>query len=321
MRLLRQADIEHALPMPQAIRLMGLAFAAISNRSVQTAERQVFEMAAGHALLMGASGHGRGVIAKLVTVIPSNSSRGLPVSSGLAMLVDDSDGTPRAMLDATALTAWRTAAATGFATDLLARRDVRCGLLVGSGTQARAQLLAMDAARNLDEIRLYARDRKRVLQLIAAVQPEIKARLVTVDDCATAVRAAGVITTATTSTKPVIDGGQVAPGCHVNGIGSFRPGMCELDSALVAKSRVFVESRATAVAEAGELIAACHAGVSSESQWTEIGEVSSGGVPGRCNDAEITFYKSVGHAVFDLFAAAAVYAAAVELDLGQHWIP
>jgi len=321
MRLLRQTDIEQALPMPQAIRLMGLAFAAISNRSVQTAERQVLETAAGHALLMGASGHGRGVIAKLVTVIPPNSSRGLPVSSGLALLVDDGDGTPRAMLDATALTAWRTAAATGFATDLLARRGVRCGLLVGSGTQARAQLLAMDAARNLDEIGLYARERKRVLQLIAAVQPEIKARLIAVDDCATAVRAAGIITTATTSTTPVIDGGQVGPGCHVNGIGSFRPGMCELDSALVAKSRVFVESRATAVAEAGELIAACREGISKQSQWTEIGEVTGGGATGRCNEEELTFYKSVGHAVFDLFAAAAVYEVSEKLGLGQQWDP
>jgi ornithine cyclodeaminase len=319
MRLLRQADIEQALPMPQAIRLMGLAFAAINDRSVQTAERQVLETAAGHALLMGASGQGRGVIAKLVTVIPSNSSRGRPVSSGLALLVDEADGTPRAMLDATALTAWRTAAAAGFATDLLARQDACCGLLVGSGTQARAQLLAMDAVRNLDEIRLFARDRKRVLQLIAAVQPEIRARLLAVDDCVAAVRAAAIITTATTSTTPVIDGGQVRPGCHINGIGSFRPGMCELDSSLVARSAVFVESRATAGAEAGELIAACQEGVSRDSQWVEIGEVVSGSADGRRSEAQITFYKSVGHAVFDLFAAAAVYAAAVELDLGQHW--
>jgi ornithine cyclodeaminase len=254
MRLLRQADIEQALPMPQAIRLMGLAFAAISDRSVQTAERQVLATAEGHALLMGASGHGRGVIAKLVTVIPGNSSRGRPVSSGVALLLDDSDGTPRAMLDATALTAWRTAAAAGFATDLLARSDACCGLLVGSGTQARAQLLAMDAVRNLDEIRLFSRDRKRVLQLIAAVQPEISARLLAVENCPATVREADIITTATTSMTPVIDGEQIGPGCHVNGIGSFRPGMCELDSALVAKSSVFVESRATARAEAGELI-------------------------------------------------------------------
>jgi ornithine cyclodeaminase len=319
MRLLRQADIEQALPMPQAIRLMGLAFAAISDRSVQSAERQVLATAAGHALLMGASGHGRGVIAKLVTVIPSNSSRGRPVSSGLALLLDDGDGTPRAMLDATALTAWRTAAAAGFATDLLARQEACCGLLVGSGTQARAQLLAMDAVRNLQEIHVYSRNRKRVVEFIATVQPEIKARLLAADDCGVAVRAATIITAATTSTTPVIDGGQVRPGCHINGIGSFRPGMCELDSALVAKSSVFVESRATAGAEAGELIAACQDGVSSESQWVEIGEVVSGSVNGRRSADQVTFYKSVGHAVFDLFAARAVYAAAVELDLGQLW--
>ena len=321
MRLLRRGDIEQALPMPQAIRLMGLAFAAISNRSVQTAERQVLESAAGHALIMGASGPGRGVIAKLMTIIPANSNRGLPVSSGLALLVDEADGTPRALLDATALTAWRTAAAAGFSTDLLARRDARYGLMIGTGTLARAQLLAMDAVRSLDEIRLYARDRKRVLQLIAAAQSEIKARLVAVDDIAVAVRESGIITTATTSTTPVIDGGLVARGSHVNGIGSFRPGMCELDCELVAKSTVFVESRATAGAEAGELMAACQKGVSSEAQWTEIGEVVSNKVTGRHDDLEITLYKSVGHAVFDLFAAAAIYAAAETLGLGQQWKP
>jgi ornithine cyclodeaminase/alanine dehydrogenase-like protein (mu-crystallin family) len=179
----------------------------------------------------------------------------------------------------------------------------------------------MDAVRNLDEIRIFARDRKRVLQLIAAVQPEIRARLLAVEDGTLAVREADIITAATTSTTPVIQGDQIGPGCHVNGIGSFRPGMCELDSALVAKSSVFVESRATAGTEAGELIAACQEGISSESQWIEIGEVVGGSAKGRSSGAQVTFYKSVGHAVFDLYAGAAVYEAAIECDLGHHWNP
>lgn len=319
MRLLRQADIETALPMPEAIRLMGQAFTAISQGSAQASERQVLTTSAGHALLMGASAENRGITAKLVTVLPGNRVAGLPVSSGLALLFDERNGTPLALLDATALTSWRTAAAAGLATRLLARTQCRAGVLIGCGTQARAQLLAMDATRNLEEIHLIARDQQKVKSFVEVMQPSIRARLVAAPDARQAVRSADIITAATTSVSPVINGQDVAVGCHVNGIGSFRPDMREFDQALIAKSRIFVESRSTAAAEAGELIAAIHSGVTRVDAWQEMGEVVQGKCPGRNDEQEVTFYKSVGHAVFDLFAASAIHQQCVKNGLGMEW--
>jgi len=326
MRLLRQADIETALPMSEAIEMMAQAFVAITDHSVHSAERQVLKTAGGHALMMGAccneSQGPAGVVTKLVTVIPGNREKGLPVSSGLALLVDHEDGQPLALLDATALTTWRTAAAAGFATDLLARKDAHRGMMVGSGTQARAQLLAMDSVRKLEEIWVMARNAGAVEDLIKAVQPEVSARLLVVkspDENDLAVSQANIITTATTSNTPVISGNAVEAGCHVNGIGSFRPGMCELDEAFIAKASVFVESRLTAALEAGELMAACESGVTSSESWREVGEVAGGLATGREHDDQITFYKSVGHSVFDLFAASAAYRKSESLGLGEVW--
>ena len=319
MRLLRQADIEACLPMSAAMRLMEKAFAAISKESAQAAERQAIETSAGHALLMGAAAPGQGIVAKLVTVIPANRSLGLPVSSGLGVLLDERDGRPLAVLDATALTAWRTAAAVACATGVLARQDARLGLLLGCGTQARAQLIAMDTARELEEIGVFARDPDRAGSLIEVVQPECRARLRPVSNLPEAAGQADIITAATTSASPVIDGSWVAGGAHVNGIGSFRPGMCEFDNALIEKATVYVESLATAQLEAGELIAACHSGHTAASCWFEMGEVVCGNAPGRSNPQEITFFKSVGHAVFDLFAAGEIHRQAGRLGLGTEW--
>lgn len=326
MRLLRRADIETALPMREAIELMGQAFVSITKQSVHSSERQVLETAGGHALMMGACCNEpqwpAGVVTKLVTVIPGNREKGLPVSSGLALLVDHEDGRPLALLDATALTTWRTAAAAGFATDLLAQEDACRGMLVGSGTQARAQLLAMDAVRELEEIRIMARSTGAVQELINAVQAEVSARLVAVkspDENDLAVSQAKIITTATTSVTPVISGNAVVAGCHVNGIGSFRPDMCELDETLIAKASVFVESRITAALEAGELMAACESGITTAKSWREVGELVGGQAMGREHDEQITFYKSVGHSVFDLFAASAAYRKSESLGLGEEW--
>ena len=319
MRLFNQQDIENALPMSDAIALMGEAFVAISDASVQSTERQVLEISSGHALLMAASKAGLGLASKLVTVIPGNAKTGLPVSSGLALLLNEEDGQAQALFDATALTTWRTAAAVGFATELLAKQHARTGLLVGCGTQARAQLLAMQTARPLSEIWVTARDAGRVQQFIDRMRNEVSVKLNAVEDLSFATQSADLITCVTSSERPVIDGQDVRAGCHVNAVGSFRPGMRELDLNLIGKSSVFVESRETALAEAGELIAARDAGVSETSQWREISEVVVNQVSGRQQDAERTIFKSVGHAVFDLLAAAAINRQAKIKNLGTQW--
>jgi len=319
MLLLRGSDIERALPMCDAIHLMGQAFTAITSQAVQSTHRQVLKTGAGHALLMGAVAPGLGLTAKLISVLPGNREKGLPVSTGLALLVDESDGHPLALLDATSLTAWRTAAAAGFATDLLARQDARVALLVGCGTQARTQLIAMFSIRDLEEIRIVARNTRRLHEFIANMQKETTTPLIAAEDLRLAAQDADIITTATSSSEPVIDADAVPPGCHINGIGSFRPEMCEVDPGLMELASVFVESRRTAAAEAGELVAACRCGFTTESAWVEMGEVLRGQHPGRISSTQITFYKSVGHAAFDLFAARAVVRQASASRMGEEW--
>ena len=123
------------------------------------------------------------------------------------------------------------------------------------------------------------------------------------------------------SLEPALDGALIPAGCHVSGIGSFKHGMCEYDNELLSKASIFVESRQTAELEAGELIHAVESGLTRPEDWKEIGEVLIGEKPGRQNTGEITFFKSVGHAVFDLLAARAVWESAVEQGLGTRWEP
>ena len=321
MRLISNDDIQLALPMQDAIPLMGRAFLAMAEGVVDNAERQVLEISGGHALLMGATVAGRGIAGKMMTVIPGNRSRNLPVSSGVAVLISDQDGRSLALMDATSLTAWRTAAAAGFAIDLLARPAAEVGLMIGCGTQAEAQVVAMATVRDLREIRVMGRTPENVALFVERLQPRLQARLIATDCEQHALQDVDIITAATTSTNPVVDGSSIPHGCHVSGVGSFRADMCEFDRSLIQRADIFVESRASALEEAGELIAARLAGVSDPASWSEVGEVVAKRRPGRTGERQITFYKSVGQAAFDLFAAQAIYQAAEAQDLGTQWVP
>jgi ornithine cyclodeaminase/alanine dehydrogenase-like protein (mu-crystallin family) len=187
------------------------------------------------------------------------------------------------------------------------------GAVIGCGAQARTQAIAIDAARSLKEIRVYAPRPERVQAFIAELQPQVKAKLVAVASSAEAVREADVICAATTSSQPVLDGNLIRPGAHINGVGSYTLQMQEVDAATVRRAQVFVDSRAAALAEAGDLVSA-H---TSPSDWTEIGEVAAGLKPGRQSPDEITFFKSVGVAVQDVAAASAALAEAKRLGLGK----
>lgn len=321
MRLIDAGQVVRLLPMAEAIALMRTAFVTISEGSASLAHRQALQLPGGTGLLMGAARDGVGLGMKLAAIVPGNAARGLPGSVALALLHDEETGEPRALIDGTALTALRTAALNGCAMDLLARRDVAVGLLVGAGTQAASQLLAMDTVRDLREIRVLGRDAARAGRFVQAMYDSVKARLVVAKDPAGALEGVDVVVAATNSESPVVAGARVPAGCHVSGIGSFRPTMCEFDDDLLGRARIFVESRDTALAEAGELIAAERHGVTYRSDWTEVGEVLGEVRPGRRSDGEITFFKSVGHSVFDLYAARAIVDRAEAASTGTCWDP
>lgn len=321
MLLIGAAEVARLLPMGRAVALMREAFLTISEGSASLAHRQALPMSSGTGLLMGAARDGLGLGAKLVAIVPGNRARGLPGSIGLVALLDDATGEPLALLDGTSLTSVRTAALNGCAIDLLARPDASTALLVGCGTQALAQAEAIDTVRELAEIRVLGRDRDRARAFVEARQPGLRAPLRLVSGAEEALQGADLVTSVTNSHEPVLPGERVPQGCHVSGIGSFTPAMREFDEALLRRAAIFVESRATALDEAGELIAADASGAASRATWTELGEVIAGRRPGRQSDSQVTFFKSVGHPVFDLFAARHIYDAALREGVGQSWRP
>ncbi len=325
--LLSAADLRTALPMPAAIAAMKSAFAQLSTGQATVPLRTALPVppadpakpggSGGVSLFMPAYLPQGGLGAKIVSIFPGNAARGKPIIHGLVVVLDPETGEPLALCDGTFLTAWRTGAASGAATDLLARPDAKTAALLGCGAQARTQALAIDAARKLDVIRVYAPRPDRVQNFIAEMQPFVRAALAAAPSSAEAVRDADVICAVTTSATPVFDGQLVKPGAHINGVGSYTLGMREMDETTVARARIFIDSREAALAEAGELAAALNAGQTRVEDWTELGLVAAGQKPGRQSPDEITLFKSVGVAVQDVAAAGQALREAREKGLGK----
>ena len=312
-------DIRTALPMRDAIEAMKDAFAAFSSGRAVVPLRPVIPVppAEGILLVKPAYVEGRGLGAKLVSFFPRNARQGKPTIHGLVVLVDPETGEPTALCDGTFLTSWRTGAASGAATDVLARPDARVGAVLGCGAQGRTQALAIDTVRSLEEIRLYDPNAEKKVDFVEEMQPQIGARLVPVSAAREAVEGAEVICAATTSSVPVLEGRLLSPGAHVNGIGSFTAEMQEIDAAAVGRSRVFVDSLESARAEAGDLVIAARQGETRPEDWTEIGHVFEGTAAGRRAPTEITLFKSVGVAVQDIVAGALALERARNRGLGS----
>ncbi|MEM7353558.1 MAG: ornithine cyclodeaminase [Acidobacteriota bacterium] len=315
---LSTGQLRQALPMAAAIAAMRSAFVALSAGDAQAPQRIAVpvEPAAGVSLLMGAFLPAEGLAAKVVSVFPGNAARGQKVVHGTVLVLDPDTGAPTALCNGTFLTAWRTGAASGAATDLLAREDSKIGALIGSGEQARTQLLAITEVRTLERVRIFSRSRENVARFIAEMQPQVQATLEPAANSAAAIRDADIVCTATDSREPVLDGRLLKRGAHVNAVGSFTLEMREIDVASVERARVFIDCEEAALAEAGDLVAALRQGRTEVTDWTELGRVAARTAAGRRGSQEITLFKSVGHAVQDTAAAARAVAAARAAGLG-----
>ncbi len=305
--------------MPEAIEAMKSAFATLSQGLAAAPQRGVVPVgdADGTTLLMGAYLPDEGLAAKTVSIFHRNPELGKPAVTGLVLVLDPRTGEPQGLMDGGPLTAWRTGAASGAATDLLAVPAARVGAVVGAGAQARTQVLAIDAVRELDAVKVHSLDRNQAERLVAEMQNDTRAQLEVAGSSAEAVADADVICTATSSATPVFDGELLKPGAHINAIGTFTLDRRELDYVTVDRSRVFVDLVGAALEEAGDLMAAVEHGVTGSEEWTEIGLVAAGLADGRQTLDEITLFKSVGHAVQDVAAASRVLRAAREMGLGH----
>lgn len=259
---------------------------------------------------------------KMVSFFPGNAQRGIPVVPATVALIDGTTGLVTAIIEGTTLTQLRTAAISGAATELLSNPDSRIAALFGTGGQAPAQLEALMTVRNLREIRIFDVDPERLKQFVQRHQPladRFGSTLVAAGSPEEAVEGADVITTVTTSSKPVFDGNRIKPGCHVNGVGSYTPVMRELPLELLNRAgRIFVDNREAVLAEAGDFLIPMGDGrFSPDAISGELGELILGRVKGRTAAEEITVMKTVGFATLDVVAAAAIVEKARALGIGS----
>ena len=317
LRVLTAQDIQQALTMPAAIASMRSAFAELARGQAQSPQRLVIDTGSGVALFMPAFlSQSKALAQKIVSVFPQNPARGLPTINGLVIVLDAETGEPAALMDGGKLTSIRTGAASGLATDLLARADSRILALIGAGGQAYDQVRAVMAVREIEEVRIASRSGHSAARLAQQLQDEgIAARAV---DVRTAVQGADIITTATTSTTPVFLDADIAPGTHINLVGAYTPQMQEAPAATIMRARVFVDDVMAAAHEAGDIIKPIRANLYSTKELAgTLGELVLGQVQGRLTNEDITVFKSVGLAIQDAAAAQAALKAAQAQNLGQ----
>jgi ornithine cyclodeaminase/alanine dehydrogenase len=321
--LLTRKDVQSVLTMKDAIAAVEEGLRQLALGKVMMPQRTAIRISDFHGLHLGmpayvGSAEGAGALAlKVVTVYPDNPSQhGLPTTIGTLLLNDPRTGALVAIMDAGFLTAMRTGAVSGVATKYLAREDARSAGIFGAGVQARTQLMALCEARPIERAVVYdlmpeARDRYAT-EMSAQLSIDIET---TGDprDCV----ASDVIVTASSSATPVFEGSWLAPGTHINGVGSHSPAARELDTETLRRAKVVADHVPACLAEAGDLITPIQEGAYSEdSIHSSLGEIVAGLKPGRESAGEITLFKSVGLAVQDAATAARVYELAQDAGVG-----
>jgi ornithine cyclodeaminase len=312
LRSIDAASVEAALPYPRLVESLRDGFrepGEVPVRHHHAVPRPGQEPAV--LLLMPAWQPGDVTGVKLVHVASGNEARGLPSVQGVYVLFDGPTGTPLAVMDGTALTVRRTAAASALAASYLARPDARVMAMLGAGAMAPHLVRAHAAVRPVAEVRLWNRTRPRAEALAAELAQDGFA--VTVADTAeAAVRGADIVSAATMSREPLVRGAWLGPGVHVDLVGAFTPEMRESDDEVMRRSEVFVDTREGALTEAGDIRLAIEAGaLTPERIRADLFELTQGHHPGRRRPDEITVFKSVGSALEDLIAARLVHATLV----------
>jgi ornithine cyclodeaminase len=259
-----------------------------------------------------------GILAvKLITLFHGNAAVGLESHQGVIVVIGGDRGEPLALIEAASVTALRTAAVSALATRLLARPDSRSLAIVGTGVQAKSHLDAMLAVLPIERVRIWGRTTERARALAATARDRYPIAIEVAATAQAAVRDADVVCTVTAAREPVVHGDWVRPGTHINAVGSSTPGARELDSGVVARAAVFVDSREAALAEAGDLLIPIREGaITREHIRAELSALVAGTATARENRDQVTLFKSLGLAVEDAAAARRIYERALELGAG-----
>src|SRR6185503_13127183 len=315
MLLLSQDDVARALSMADCIEVVDEALRALAREDVVLPVRTILWLPDRRGLLglMPAFlGVGKLLGIKAITVMPGNHGTPFDSHQGVVLLFEADQGRLLTILDATAITTIRTAAASAVATRALARAEAGDLAILGTGVQAAAHLDAMRAVRPVRRVRVWSRNSSNARAFAARESARHGIEVIAAPTAREAVLDADLICTVTSACEPILNGTWIAPGAHVNAVGACIPRCRELDSEAVRRARVYVDHRPAALAEAGDLLIPIAEGVLDATHIVgEIGDVLIGGVPGRRGPEEITLFKSLGIAIEDLAAAGRAYARAV----------
>lgn len=316
MQVIDADAVERSLTYPALIGALRTAFAegvSAPTRHHHTMDRP--DGAAGTLLIMPAWGDftrrgtskGGYLGVKIVTVNPDNNAAGKPAVMGTYYLADGETGEPLALIDGQALTAWRTACASALAASCLARKDARHLAMIGAGRLAPHLVRAHAAVRRLDRVTLWNRNREKAEAVAAELAGEPFA-IAVASDREQAIREADIVSSATISAVPLVEGRWLRPGTHLDLVGAFTPKLRESDDEAVRRATLFVDTFDGALTEGGDLVQPLEAGVIARADVVaDLAMLVRGEHPGRRSDDEITLFKSTGAALEDLAAGRLVY--------------
>lgn len=318
--IVNQSEVTELLPMNECMDVMAEALKALARGNVILPLRPVLwlpEKVGALGMMPAYLGNLQVMGLKVVSVFPGNHGTEYDSHMGAVIIFETKHGQPLAIMDATEITAIRTAGVSGVATRLLARQDASDLAILGSGTQARIHLDAMLLCRKIRRVRVWSRNPEHVRRF---AERESQSHGITVEPMATvkaAVEGADIICTTTASPTPILLGEYLSPGAHINAVGSSVPSARELDTDAVVRSRLFVDRRESTLNEAGDFLFPKKEGVIGDDHIQgEIGELLISKIQGRKTREEITLFKSLGLAVEDVASANHIYRKAIEKGVG-----
>ena len=324
--ILKESDISSMITMRDIIEADKEALSIYSSHNSNIPLRSNLNVPEynGQCLFMnGYAAPAKALGVKIVSVYPENINKNLTSVPATMVLVDAETGVVNSLIDGTYLTRLRTGAISGLATEILSRKDSKIFALFGTGGQAVTQLEAVLTVRNIEEVRVFDVFKERAKDFAKKMSDKFSkkfnVKIIAAESSDAAVDNADIITTVTTSKKPVFDANKVKKNVHINGVGSYTPEMVEIPGDILVKAnKIYVDTRDGAINESGDLITPLKDGVITiEKINGELGEVINGLIKGRESDDEMTFFKTTGSAVLDLVAAQKIYEKAKAKGVGQ----
>ena len=324
--ILKESDISSMITMRDIIEADKEALSIYSSHKSNIPLRSNLNVPEynGQCLFMnGYAAPAKALGVKIVSVYPENINKNLTSVPATMVLVDAETGVVNSLIDGTYLTRLRTGAISGLATEILSRKDSKIFALFGTGGQAVTQLEAVLTVRNIEEVRVFDVFKERAKDFAKKMSDKFdkkfNVKIIAAESSDAAVDNADIITTVTTSKKPVFDANKVKKNVHINGVGSYTPEMVEIPGDILVKAnKIYVDTRDGAINESGDLITPIKEGlITIEKINGELGEVINGLIKGRESDDEMTFFKTTGSAVLDLVAAQKIYEMAKAKGVGQ----